>query len=206
MKTVHLFRHGQSQGQTGEGPWLDPVLTELGQQQARNLREFFTGRTFDHIIVSPLTRARRTFELSKAESRDVRFDSRLVECTLDRGPGFDYREILPYETPEYGRPDEADMWTAPAGKRVSSFFEFVRSLPGKEIALFAHCGLFYVMRLYAVGKPIEGEPSFTAREAALLMDNVGHSVVEVGDRQGEDSLVTWDENVQSTRTGDQVRV
>ncbi len=198
MKTIYVIRHGQSRAQTGEEPWLDPALTEHGIRQAEQLRNAFTGRTFDHIRISPLQRARETFRLSGASGADVRFDSRLVECTLDRGPGFDYREALPYVTPPLAEPDRADMWNRPSGDRVRSLLDELRSLPGSEILMFGHCGLFAVLRWQIVGEPVEREPDFSGENRRFLIANTAMGVIRLGDSDAEDRLVAW--NVETDFT------
>lgn len=191
-----MIRHAQSKAQTGEQPWLDPELSDLGLHQARRVAGFFSGRQYDLAIVSPLLRARTTFELARIRARKIRFDSRLVEVTLGRGPGYDYREILPYKTPTYGTPDDADMWNLPAGVRVASLLSELRGTPGRVI-MVGHCGIFHVLRAYLNGDPIEGEPMFTEELRPILMDNVGLSTAELGASPRKDRILQWNRPILS---------
>lgn len=191
-----MIRHAQSKAQTGEQSWLDPELSDLGDRQARHVAAFFSDKQYDLAIVSPLRRARTTFELARIRARTIRFDSRLVEATLGRGPGYDYREILPYTTPEYGESDSADMWNAPAGVRVASLLSELRGTDGRVI-LVGHCGIFHVIRAYLCGDPIEGEPVFTEELRPLLMDNVALSTAELGTSPRKDRIMEWNRPILS---------
>ncbi len=191
-----LIRHAQSKAQTGEQAWLDPELSDLGRQQARRVAGFFSGTQYDLAIVSPLRRARTTFELARIRAHEIRFDSRLVEVTLGRGPGYDYREILPYTTPTYGTADAADMWNAPAGVRAASLLSELRGFPGRVI-MVGHCGIFHVVRAYLSGDPIEGEPVFTEELRSILMDNVALSTAEVGVSPRKDRILEWNRPILS---------
>lgn len=55
-----FIRHGQPQWEIDRAGVDNPVLTELGHQQAELLPSFFTDRPIDHLFVSPLIRAQQT--------------------------------------------------------------------------------------------------------------------------------------------------
>ncbi len=63
---VVLFRHGETAWSlTGQHTGrTDLPLTERGEQDARALGEVLRGVSFDHVLTSPLQRARRTCELA----------------------------------------------------------------------------------------------------------------------------------------------
>ncbi len=192
MTELTLIRHAQSRAQTGEEPWLDPDLTPLGQRQARAAATYFSGNRFDLTIVSPLLRARKTFELMRVRTTEIQFDARLVEVTLNRGPGYDYRALLPYLTPSYGRPDQSDMWLAPAGRRVASLLAELRGFPGR-VLMVGHCGTFHVIRHYLLGDPIDGEPMFDRAARALIMDNVALTTARLGASPRHDAVLQWNQ-------------
>jgi len=54
------IRHGQPEWDRGGFAVDDPILTPLGEEQARWLGEAFVGRPVDRLLVSPLVRARQT--------------------------------------------------------------------------------------------------------------------------------------------------
>ena len=194
MTEIHLVRHAQSLAQTGEAPWLDPDLSELGTRQARALGTVLGNARYALTILSPLLRARRTFELARLRTEEIRFDSRLVEVTLNRGKGYDYREILPYATPGYGEPDAVDMWTAAAGVRVASLLSELRGVRG-PVLMIAHCGLLHVVRHYLSGDPIDGEPILNDFVRQQLMNNVALSTAELGATPRGDRIVEWNRTI-----------
>lgn len=194
MTEIHLVRHAQSLAQTGEAPWLDPDLSELGKRQARALGPVLGDTRYALTILSPLLRARRTFELARLRTEEIRFDSRLVEVTLNRGKGYDYREILPYSTPGYGAPDTVDMWNAAAGVRVASLLSELRGTVG-PVLIIAHCGLLHVVRHYLNGDPIDGEPILNDFVRQQLMNNVALSTAELGATPRGDRIVEWNRTI-----------
>jgi len=54
------IRHGQPEWDRGGLAVDDPILTPLGEEQARRLGEAFVGRPVDRLLVSPLVRAGQT--------------------------------------------------------------------------------------------------------------------------------------------------
>ncbi len=123
-----LVRHAESQAQTGEQLSIDADLSELGRQQAARLKAPLANVEFDAVFVSPLKRARQTFELSGASCAkgSVRFDSRIVEAMQPGG----YLPILPYgPLPAYGSPDGFNAWESDLLRRTRSFFRDLEELP-----------------------------------------------------------------------------
>jgi len=55
-----FIRHGQPQWEIDGGGVDDPVLTDIGRQQAELLPAFFADLPIDRLIVSPLKRAQQT--------------------------------------------------------------------------------------------------------------------------------------------------
>ncbi len=56
---VYLLRHGQSEFNAGNHDVYDAQLTPEGRRQAKQVKGHW-----DHVICSPLTRARQTLELA----------------------------------------------------------------------------------------------------------------------------------------------
>ena len=106
-KRIWLVRHGQSRSQTGESDdHLDPELSDLGVEQARRLVAPLRELPLDAVLISPLRRARQTWQLSQVEADHVEFDSRLIES--DWGLPDRYAPILPVTTPDIALPDRQD--------------------------------------------------------------------------------------------------
>lgn len=57
-----LVRHGQPEWSVDGASVSDPRLTDLGRAQAQLVAEHLGGEHFDHVLVSPLRRARETAE------------------------------------------------------------------------------------------------------------------------------------------------
>lgn len=55
-----IVRHGRPEEQVAEVGTADPGLTELGHQQSRAVAEYLMTQSVDHIISSPMQRARET--------------------------------------------------------------------------------------------------------------------------------------------------
>jgi len=196
MKSLFLVRHGQSRNQIGQEGWLDPDLSEEGIRQAERIRSYFAERTYELIISSPLTRARRTFNLSGARADRCEFDSRLVECAMHDTEEYDYRRLLPYPTPDYAEPDRFNMWKVPSGERIESLLADIRQRPEQQILLFGHCAIFYVLLQHVEGNFLKGEPEFSDEGRRLLMDNTALSELVIGESPEQDRVVRWNLNIQ----------
>ncbi|MFJ3304118.1 histidine phosphatase family protein [Streptomyces sp. NPDC086549] len=66
MGDLLLVRHGETEWSVSgrHTSWTDLPLTHHGEEQAKSLAAFLTGRTFALELTSPLTRAIRTAELA----------------------------------------------------------------------------------------------------------------------------------------------
>jgi broad specificity phosphatase PhoE len=95
LPEIHVIRHGEtawteSRQHTG---LTDIPLTERGERQARRFGEYLRGRTFAHVLTSPLQRARRTCELA-GFSAAAQTDPDLVEWNYGEYDGLTTDEIL----------------------------------------------------------------------------------------------------------------
>jgi broad specificity phosphatase PhoE len=135
-----LVRHGESAAQTGEELSIDSNLSALGRMQAARLQDVFARIRFDAVFISPLKRARQTYEASGARLAPdgfAEFDTRIAEDMQSGG----YLPILPYgELPGYAARDRHDAWDRPTLERVDEFYRDVERLSRDhcEIAVFAH--------------------------------------------------------------------
>lgn len=60
MISIELIRHGHPEWTPGGIAVDEPELSELGNAQAKRAAQLLANRTFDHVFVSPLTRALQT--------------------------------------------------------------------------------------------------------------------------------------------------
>ncbi|HOK04306.1 MAG TPA: phosphoglycerate mutase family protein [Victivallales bacterium] len=140
-KRVWLIRHAESQAQTNEFIGIDAPLSKLGTLQAEQLKLPLSGIKFDAIFLSPLKRARQTYEYSGIDAEKVFFDSRLIE-DMPQGA---YQAILPYEElPAYGIPDNQNAWNIKTEERARSFISTLYSTEYKRILVISHSAFFSI--------------------------------------------------------------
>ena len=77
---VYIVRHGQvPHNALGQYNTTDEDLTELGINQAEELRDKIKNMDFDIIISSPLNRAKHTAEIININSQKIIYDDRIRE-------------------------------------------------------------------------------------------------------------------------------
>ena len=137
---IFLVRHTESKAQTEEEYSLDANLSDFGIQQAKELQNPLTKISFDQIFLSPLKRARQTFEHSEVKCPKVSFDTRLIE---ELPKGMYSENILPYErTPSYACLDTHNAWEEPVQARALSFISELKDLKKiNNIMVVAHAGI-----------------------------------------------------------------
>jgi probable phosphoglycerate mutase len=150
---VTLIRHGETAwSKTGQHTSrTDLDLTKVGQAQARALKSILIDRRFDHVLTSPLRRARRTVELAALDPAEVTPDL----CEWDYGE-FEGRttEEIQAEFPGWS------IWTGPwiggeraedvaarADRVINRIFEFAQEIdnPAAKVAVVAHGHILRVL-------------------------------------------------------------
>ncbi len=77
---LYVIRHGQGLNNVGKALVPNCELTELGQQQAQAIPDFFRDRAVDKIYCSPFTRTIRTAEpLAEGKNRTITLVPELCE-------------------------------------------------------------------------------------------------------------------------------
>jgi broad specificity phosphatase PhoE len=136
---IHIFRHGSTAWSvSGQHTGLTDIdLTEAGKQEARKLGESLKGQKFDHVLSSPLKRAKETCALAGL-SAEMQLEDALLE--------WDYGDYEGKTSEEIAKTDPD--WTIftkdpPHGetsleiqKRVDFLIQRLKRLGG-EIALFS---------------------------------------------------------------------
>lgn len=94
VKVVYLLRHGETAWSlSGQHTGLTDIpLTRNGRKEARVLKKSLKGVRFDHVLCSPLIRARETCDIVGYETEAV-FDRDLVEWDYGDYEGLTSEEI-----------------------------------------------------------------------------------------------------------------
>src|SRR5512143_2037826 len=103
MLTLVLTRHGltaRSEPEQHLGQKIDIPLSAAGREQAHALGRRLAAVDFEHVVSSPLARARETAEIALGEIAaagrhvpTVQLDPRLLEMDYGRWEGLTYAEL-----------------------------------------------------------------------------------------------------------------
>jgi probable phosphoglycerate mutase len=152
-----LVRHGETEWSLDgrHTSWTDIPLTDHGRQRAHELREFFAGKKFAAVFVSPRRRARETCEI--AGYGDVAIvDDDLQEWNYGESEGKTTNQMRAIHGPQWS------VWTDPiiGGETVEHVGEradavIARSLAaapaGGAVALFAHAHILRILAARWIG-------------------------------------------------------
>lgn len=134
---LEVVRHGQTEANAGRrfSGATDVPLTELGEQQARELGSKLGG-PYDLAFHSPLARSRRTLELAieagGVSVGDVIEDERLAERSLGVLEGLPSRPIPEYESGDFHWCPEGGEPYASVTHRVLSFLADMATAAGRR--------------------------------------------------------------------------
>jgi broad specificity phosphatase PhoE len=186
---IWLVRHGETEwsisGQhTGS---TDIALTPEGQLQAVAIGKLLAGRRFDHVLASPMLRARETGRLAAFGDR-MRVHEGLLEYDYGEFEGLTTRQIWEIHPGWELFRDGCPGGEAPEqmAKRVDGLLDELRELGG-NILLFGHGHCFRSVAARFLGLSI--------RYAANLRLDAGTISILSDDRDGP-ALVLWDRRVQ----------
>lgn len=150
-----VIRHAQPEDQSGTDGDGDPPLSELGQRQARAIAAYMRTEHIDHIVSSPMQRARQTGEpLAAALGHEIEFDDDLKEAgwqltytRSEENMGAFVENLA--EDPEYFyRPEGKAVFTK---RVVGSFSRIASENPGRNVAVFCHGMVTRVLATHALG-------------------------------------------------------
>lgn len=141
---VYIVRHGQvSHNALGQYNTTDEDLTELGIQQAEELREKIKNINFDIVISSPLLRATHTEYILTNYDDSIITDNRLRERScgtlsgqpLDVTNREDYWDY--YSNIQYGINENIQDFF----ERVYSFLDELKTKNYESVLIVAHSGV-----------------------------------------------------------------
>lgn len=170
---MHLLvvRHGQPFDESGTGGHGDPALSPLGQAQAAAVCAQLEKEHIDHIVSSPMVRARQTGEpLAAALGLEMEFDDDLKEAGWQAGAYLRTEENLSVfvdklkDDPEYFyKPEGRAVFTE---RVIRSFTRIADENPGKRVAVFCHGMVTTVLSAHALGGMVpttrDLHPEYTA--------------------------------------------
>jgi broad specificity phosphatase PhoE len=187
MGTLYLCRHGDTawSGLRRLAGRNDLPLIEVGEQNARQLGERLRRVKFEQVLVSPLSRARRTAEL--ANQLGAVIDDRLTEMDFGRYEGLTIDEVR-REHPKWtylrdgcpGGEGPEDV-----GRRADALLATLKDVNG-DVALFAHSVILRVFAARFLGLPPGAGRLFMLSPGALSV--LGYDLVD-----DSPAIATWND-------------
>jgi probable phosphoglycerate mutase len=166
MDTLYVVRHGQTEWNVEDRfqGRLDSPLTPAGWKHAQEHGELLARERIEHLISSPLGRARSTAErIHRRIGIALAFDDRLVERDCGEWSGLTSTEIqraYPNEwaervrSPYFHRPPRGENLLDMLA-RVKPLLEELCTLPHRRVALVSHGLMGRVIVSHLLGIPPE---------------------------------------------------
>jgi broad specificity phosphatase PhoE len=195
----YILRHGDKEKGEFKNPKLplnDQPLSQLGQEQALNLQDFFADKEIAHIYVSAYQRTRQTIaHVAEHFNLTPVVDARLNEINIGAFENIteeEMRENFPTEWQAF-RERRSDF-RFPKGesggeaqKRIIEFLEEKRESHQEEsIIAVCHDGLIRTMMCYVLGIPVYKRWNFR-------MDTCGITELEFEPEYGTWKLIRYNQ-------------
>lgn len=136
--------------------WYDVALSELGEEQARQLSRRYIGRHFDAVFCSDLQRSYKTAQLAFGEAYPIIQDVRLRECNygeLNRAPKAAVEALKPRAIREPFPGGESYEDTS---RRMKAFLQdLLRDYDGKTIMIIGHRATQYGLDEWTKGMELK---------------------------------------------------
>jgi len=138
-----IIRHARPEEDIREGQAADPALTDIGHQQAAAVAEYLSTLTIDHVVSSPMLRARQTAEpLVAMRGGDMELIDDLKESDHDSNEYLPVEENRQHFIDQFmSNPDAmfgADGREVFVERVVRSFKQLAVDHAGKTVAVFCH--------------------------------------------------------------------
>ncbi len=151
---IYIVRHGQvPHNALGQYNTDDEDLTEVGINQAEELKEKIKNITFDIIISSPLIRAKHTANIININNKKIITDSRIKErsCGDLSGKPLEITnrdEYWNYNTTiQYGTSENIKLFF----ERVFEFLDELKTKEYDSVLIVAHSGVSKAFNAYFDG-------------------------------------------------------
>lgn len=151
---IYIVRHGQvPHNALGQYNIIDEDLTELGIEQANELKEKIKNINFDIIICSPLNRAKHTAEIININNNEIIYDDRIKErnCGDLSGKPLEVTnrdEYWNYNTTiQYGTSEDIKLFF----ERIYNFLDELKTKDFNTVLIVAHSGVSKAFSAYFEG-------------------------------------------------------
>ncbi len=176
MNVVHVVRHGQVHNPDGVLYGRAPGygLSELGQQMAGRLGEYFADAPLVHLVSSPLQRAQETMApiAARHPELEVHIDDRVIEAAnVFEGKSFGKRnEILLRPTSWWAirnplKPSWGEAYTSIVARMRAALLDAASHAIDGEALVVSHELPIWMARSWAEGRRLVHDPR--RREARL---------------------------------------
>jgi broad specificity phosphatase PhoE len=176
MNVVHVVRHGQVHNPGGVLYGRAPGygLSELGQQMAERLGEYFADAPLVHLVSSPLQRAQETMApiAARHPELEVHIDDRVIEAAnVFEGKSFGKRnEILLRPTSWWAirnplKPSWGEAYTSIVARMRAALLDAASHAIDGEALVVSHELPIWMARSWAEGRRLVHDPR--RREARL---------------------------------------
>lgn len=142
MVSITYFVHSttiDNEARVSSG-WSDPLLSEKGILQARELGTLVDANQFDAIFVSDTIRTITTAFLAFPEHKHkVKIDARIRECNYGTYDGHLSSEVEPLQEKSITEPIPGGESYEMVKNRISNFLDYIKKdFNNKHIAIIAH--------------------------------------------------------------------
>jgi broad specificity phosphatase PhoE len=191
---VHLLliRHGETTRVDSETGIADPPLTDNGREQARRLAEWLKDERLDHIVVSPLRRARETAApLAERFGLEPEVIAKLAEFDAEASNYIPMEELRATRDPRLramteGRWEELGSMVEPETFRsdiIAALDGVATAHPGQRVAVVCHGAVINVYLGDVIGTPrlLWFEPRYASVSRVLISRDGIRSVESVNE-------------------------
>jgi probable phosphoglycerate mutase len=185
-----LIRHGLPlRVERDDGRPADPPLSDRGRAQAERVARWLAHERIDHIVSSPLQRARQTAEpLARALGLEVEIESRVAEFDRDSAHYIPLEELKRIDYPawkafmETGYGDGVPIGTFVA-EVEDALGQCIAHHRGRRVAVFCHGGVINVFaaRVMGIARPLFFQPDYTSINRFAAASSGERSVVALNE-------------------------
>ncbi len=165
-----LIRHGLPvRKELNEGP-ADPPLSDIGQQQAKQVADWLSSETIDSLYASPMLRAQQTaVPFADLSGLPVELHPGIVEFDRDASAYIPMEELKEQDYAAWQAMGNRDFSSSKRRKAfadtaIAALEDIVAKHPGQRVAAFCHGGVINVWasRVLGISPKLFFEPEYTS--------------------------------------------